>query len=65
MTKRIGDHVLQFGDGGGDWCRICGEFDVYLKDVDGKPTKCVPKPEEDRWWDFTLDRFNKTAVDSD
>lgn len=27
----MGEHEMQFGDGGADWCIHCGTFGVYCK----------------------------------
>ena len=43
----IGDHELAIGDGGPDWCKRCGTWDLYLRRHDGTPVDCLPlaKPE--------------------
>lgn len=47
LRKRhqVGRHVMAFADGGADWCRRCGIFDDYVKDI-----PCKPKPRAKRWW---------------
>jgi hypothetical protein len=50
QRHQIGRHLLAFADGGADWCRRCGDFDVWLKCADGSPTECLKVPLAKRWW---------------
>jgi len=33
----MAEHIMQFNDGGADWCVNCGTFDIYCGQYDCEP----------------------------